>query len=436
MAKFYYIIILIIIFSSCQKKQVLSNIKKNNIEISDIWVIDSLNNQVDKLLLSDVAKDIEIIPLEFNKNHTFKIIDNIVVDNNNIFLNTRASLLRYNKEGKFINQIGSDGEGPTEFSICHGMGIDEEKHLIYVANALGDYNEIKIYTYDDEFIKSIHIAERGKHMYGSTHKETRGYNFFNNKYIFRRLLPTSDNSKDIWQIQMQDINGNILATFYDPAILNYIQNNYAGVLENAKSNQWYSSSPVQNRYQDNINFMFDSNDTIYQYFETKNSLEPRFILHCGKRPSFEEIRKISKESEYFKYTFVTDVLEAKDFLYLVAVKDRFAYLLRVDKKTGAIQTIKEEGEVLITPIMKIRQRKVKEPGFTNDLCGGLPFFPSRQNNKQWIAVFDAPDLLEKIDIEKLKKSDVILPEKRNELVRIIENLNEDDNPVLMIVTLK
>lgn len=111
-------------------------------------------------------------------------------------------------------------------------------------------------------------------------------------------------------------------------------------------------------------------------------------------------------------------------------------MLRVDKKNGAIQVIREEGEVITTPVMKIRHRKVTTPGFTNDLCGGLPFFPYSENNKQWITAFDAPNLLEKIDIEQLKKSDVLLPEKRDQLVRILENLKEDDDPVIMIVTLK
>ncbi|OJV34134.1 MAG: hypothetical protein BGO29_07815 [Bacteroidales bacterium 36-12] len=70
------------------------------------------------------------------------------------------------------------------------------------------------------------------------------------------------------------------------------------------------------------------------------------------------------------------------------------------------------------------------------MCGGLPFYPSFQTEKRWIAQFDAADLLEKVDLNELKSSDYLLPSKRDKLVKIIENLKEDDNPVLMIATLK
>ena len=438
MTKFNFSIFLFIffVFISCQKKQVHNKGEKNEGEIVDIWVVDSLENRVDQLLLSDVAQDIEIIPLQFDKNHSFSFTDNMVAGDNDFFLNTRKMVLHYDKKGKFLNQIGKRGEGPEDISSSNGIGIDDKNHLIYVAHGLGLENEIKTYNYQGEFIKSTRIAERGAHMYGTVHQETRNYTFYNNQHVLRRLLPTSDNSKDIWQIQVQDTSGTILATFYDPVIMNYIDKNHEGKLENAPSNQWFAFSPILNRYLDNINFMFDSNDTIYQYLETKKALKPRYILHCGERPTFKDIRTLNKEPEYFKYTFITDILESKDFLYLVAEKDRFAYLLRVDKKTGATHTIRQEGEIIISPIMKVRHRKITVPGFTNDLCGGLPFFPNSQDNKQWIAAFDAPDLLEKIDIEQLKKSDVLLPEKRDQLVRILENLNEDDDPVIMIVTLK
>lgn len=309
----FFPVIFILTFTACQKKQTDRNILKNKGEIVDIRVIDSLENRVDQLLLSDVAEDIEIIPLQFDKNHSFKFIDNIIAGDNDLFLNTRTRVLHYNKNGKLVNQIGKRGEGPEDILSSSGIGIDDKDQLIYIAHRLGLENEIKTYTYQGEFIKSTPIAKKGAHLYGTMAREKRNYIFYNNQHILKRLLPTSDNSKDIWQIQVQDTSGTILATFYDPVIMNYIDKNYEGKPENAISNQWYSDSPIINRYQDNINFMFNFNDTIYQYLETKKAFKPRYILHCGERPAFEEMRKINKEAEFFKYTFVTDVLESKDF---------------------------------------------------------------------------------------------------------------------------
>lgn len=86
--------------------------------------------------------------------------------------------------------------------------------------------------------------------------------------------------------------------------------------------------------------------------------------------------------------------------------------------------------------MNVRHRKVSNPQFTNDLCGGLPFYPRSQTNNQWIALYEAADLLEQIDTDNLKNSDVLLPKKRDQLVQILQTLKEDDNPIVMIVTLK
>ena len=44
--------------------------------------------------------------------------------------------------------------------------------------------------------------------------------------------------------------------------------------------------------------------------------------------------------------------------------------------------------------------------------------------------------MDMINFDELKQSEVLLPEKRDRLVKILENLKEDDNPVIMVATLK
>lgn len=431
-------VILLFISAGCSQKTSRTAPENLSEEISDIFVTEHLDHPVEELLLSDAAQDIEIIPLEINENTIFRLFFNTVAGEQDIFIKTEEKILRFDKEGKFLNQIGKKGEGPEEILFCGGIGIDDKEKLVYAAAGLGIDNQVKTYTYQGEFVKSVRVAPNGACMNSSMHREDRNFNFFDNKFIFRRMLPLMNPSEDIWQIQVQDTSGAVIATFYDPATAGHekeISENHMNE-HTVLANSWSSSSPVQNRYGENINFMFDSNDTIYQYNPAENRLKPRYTLHCGDRSSFMDIHKFNKDPGYFDYTFVTDVLETKDYLYLTAEKDHFSYLLRVDKKTGEVTTARWKGEIKESPAMKIKQRKVPVPAFTNDLCGGLPFFPHSQNEKQWIEVYDAPDLLEKIDLNQLKNSKVLFPEKRDQLVRILENLKEDDNPVVMIVTLK
>lgn len=74
-------------------------------------------------------------------------------------------------------------------------------------------------------------------------------------------------------------------------------------------------------------------------------------------------------------------------------------------------------------------------GFFNDLCGGLSFYSDYVSEYCWIDRIDIKDL-QKNDIEILKSQTVRFPDKRDKLVEILENMNEDDNPLLLIAFLK
>ena len=128
--------------------------------------------------------------------------------------------------------------------------------------------------------------------------------------------------------------------------------------------------------------------------------------------------------------------EKKEYLFLTAKQDVYSYLLRVNKEDGSVTSICNGGEFKETPFMKVRYVDVETPKFINDLCGGLPFYPFDQNENSWIAKYEATDLLGQIDIDELKVTEVLMPEKKAQLIRILENLKEYDNPVIYDSNLK
>ena len=211
MKKYIYLVVLLLAFISCNKRK-QGNESPPKI-LNEIFVADSLQNETTEFLLSDVASDIEIIPLETTEKSAFKFLTNLQVGANDIFINSRIAVLRFDINGKFLHKIGSMGEGPQDFLICEGIGIDEQTRLVHIAAALSSTNQIRTFTYDGKFVKSTRIAEDGAYMSGSTHGEDRSYAFFNNQHLFRRMLPVWDGSKDIWLIQIQDTAGNVKARF-------------------------------------------------------------------------------------------------------------------------------------------------------------------------------------------------------------------------------
>lgn len=410
----------------------------------NLMIGDSINNRVDELLLSDVADNIEIILLETNKESVFNYIFSLAIGENDIFVNSMNKVQHFNlKNGNYIDRIGSLGNGPTDFYYCAGVGLDDKDKFVYLYSGVNANNEIKCYTYSGSFVESKRIAPPGSWMEeGRAKGEYRGYMMLNNIHVVRRMLPIQDGTRDIWQIRLFDKSIKEVATFVDPANLKYkneINKNQLGTNGFEIYDVlgfWSSDSPVLNQYDDNINILFDSNDTVYCYNEKDNSLRSRFILHCGDRPAFDEIRREEKKISYFQYIFVTNFLETKDRLFLVAEQYDMGYLLCVDKNTGAIQSIKRKGEISELDLSKAYIRKAPPPGLTNDLCGGLPFFPRFHTKNKWIGVYEATDLLEQIDVDNLKNMKVKFPEKRDRLVEILETIKDDDNPVIMIVNLK
>ena len=433
-----YIFIFSIICLSCQHKTETLNNEKLLVEIQ---VENGLKNKVEELKLSDVAADIEIIPLETNNESVIGYIFNMATGNESLIFNEMNRVSRFSRtDGKCINTIGKLGTGPTDVYYCEGVGLDESKQYIHLFTS----PEIKTYDFTGDFVKSVKVAFPGASMSAEANpgRDTRNYLYFNNRHILRRMLPVFDGTKDIWQLAMTDTTGHYFAKYSEPSCVMYQNelNKYNSGGKGFEPEQvgymWGANSPVLNRYYNHVNCLFDSNDTIYRYSEKENALSPRYILRCGERPSFQDMHQLNKPWGYFKYIFVVDVLETKDFLYLVAEKDRSSYLLQVDRKSSSIQAIENKGEIKESKFMNVRHRKVSNPQFTNDLCGGLPFYPRSQTNNQWIALYEAADLLEQIDTDNLKNSDVLLPKKRDQLVQILQTLKEDDNPIVMIVTLK
>ncbi|MDR2497321.1 MAG: 6-bladed beta-propeller [Tannerellaceae bacterium] len=429
----YIPIFILSLFVSCK-------VEKPAVDTFYINLKDSLNNTTDRFLLSSIAENIEIVPLEMNEKYLYRKINNITVETNDIFLNGTGHVLRYNKEGKFLNPIGMQGLGPKEHLYAKGVGVDDTSRIVYVLSGINP--DIKAYTYEGRFVKATRVAPDGI-ISGTDHAARQGtnhnrtYAFINNKHFIRRMLPIWDGSSDNWLIQSLDTSGKKIRSFYDPVN----RGKEKGILSHGADGKnlipayWTESSPAINCYGNNMNILYEGNDTLYKYNADNNVLTRRHILLCGQRPGFTELRQMNKEMEYFRYLMIVEVWETKDYIFFVGEKDRDSYLIRVSKEDGSIKTIKQKGEIKESKIMGIRYRSSDYPNFTNDLSGGLPFIPVYQNKKYWIDIRQPEQLLD-MDLEELKNMEVVLPEKRDKLIKVVENLKEDDDPVLIIITLK
>jgi len=142
-----------------------------------------------------------------------------------------------------------------------------------------------------------------------------------------------------------------------------------------------------------------------------------------------------------RYNFVESVMRGKDLTdqwkqYFVLErilensKNLYITFDFQTKKYPVIYNKKEDILQIMPPIsipLPYRDFVIPPYGFENDLDGGLMFWPLQMiSDKEMMCVFSAEDLL---GLDVLK----IIDEK---LKKLLNNLKEDSNPVVAIVTLK
>jgi len=86
--------------------------------------------------LSDIAERIEYISLEFKPGYPIGRVAQVYFAQDDIFILTMGSgsndFFRFDKNGKFLNVIGSRGRGPGEYLDALYFAVDTAKRQIYM----------------------------------------------------------------------------------------------------------------------------------------------------------------------------------------------------------------------------------------------------------------------------------------------------------------
>ncbi len=435
----YVVIGIIVIASGCngsKTRELESRPISNAIDL-----IKAIESPIEQFLLSDEVESLEIVPLETTKQSVFRKCDNLQITDNEIFINSARTIMRFDRaSGKYLGTIGKRGQGPNEYIWCTGIGVNEQEDKIFLFTS---HNRLISYNLSDgKGVETSIIAETDAHTAGTNSE--RGYTYIAGMHMINRPLPLIDRTEDYWLCRFYDDKGTILSTFYNPFYIGReAEFNAKKILQGGYSlteNVWdyYSApSPIVIEYDSVFSMLFYMNDTIYSCDPHLELMAPRYILNCGKRPDFALAHQMVKEKEFFDYIDVSDIFENGQNFFLQVEKEEKKYLVRFDKETGECSSI-----VIQTPLVSGKlgnntayRRKYDFPSFENDISGGLPFYPKYVVGKSWVAIYGPDELLE-VDLDALKSRQVKDPAKRDQLVRVIENVKDDDNPVLMIVAIR
>lgn len=394
----FTLLIGITIFSSCNNSK---SSKNESIIIKSVvlpYRID-IDNNIDNIKpvpLSIIGSGLEYIPLETSQNCLLKRITQIEFSASYIFISDFYKLLQFDREGKFIRQIGDIGRGPGEYIYVMGFCIDKIGKRVFIkdyANYL-----VKEYDFNGQFIRSFKISFDSSQFLKTD----------SNSFTF--VIPNGSTIKDSEnRIIITDSLGTPKVK-----IKNYNRLfNKPGLIA-SKIPMYY--------YNDTIRILESRVDTLNTFQNAKHMPYAIFNLEKVKMEADIKIPFQNPEKDE-----VTNRIKDKLWIWTISENGKFLFLkfnlgLSDSSKFCIFNKQTEETTFL------------EQHGFKNDLDGGITFWPKYIYNDSILVDYeDAFILLKMINKNQSTGSKETNSKISDKLELLRKGLTETSNPVLIVL---
>ena len=389
------ILILSLIALSCQ---IESTKDKNRIVTFDLKKLPKVTN----IKLSDLGfDDIEYIPLESKEQSMISGTEDLLTGNKFIIgerdyiIQRFTTILEFKTDGRFITRIGTKGRGPNEFTAAHDVKINKTNKDIYLLARW--QKKFFVYSKNGKLIRTFQFAFSPSEF----------------QFIEDKILCYSEN-------HMGDIQNSYTLIDTTGRVIKYFPNKYP-----FKNHDAYGISG------ENLFYRFDNklfkkevySDTIYLY--DNENFTPHMVIQVGEKLITPKART---EFDGFylakNYIIPLNLFEFGDYVYY-----DFIYKYA-------------PNDVLIFSFIGSKRNNFKaifntKQGLTNDLDGGLNILPKTiKDDNTIIGWVDALKLKAHVASDVFKNSTPIYPEKKKELEKLANRLNDTYNPVLVLVRWK
>lgn len=336
-----------------------------------------------EIMLNELASDIRYVPLETTDdclmNNEFYIMQYTGEDI------ITSGIFHFDKNGKFLNKIGSKGQGPEEYLQGLFAFGDWKNKLLYVQN----WTTLTCYGFDGTFVRSVPTPQLNMGAAGL---------FDENHILYSNDIYYADKANPIQLYMVDSQNGKTVSK-------------WRGHLEENKK----------------YGMILTSRDFMYNY---DNSL--------FYKPALENVifKILSPKKRQLVYKFDCSGKDIDVSADEVDPKKRFQFL--------SVYWAKETAQYLFVNygmknISRLGIYDKEKKTFTNvtikdNLAGGYDIHPAwTSDDNHLLMVYYVGGLLQ--DKEK-RYSTGLLPERKKELDELLKNIKEDDNPVVILVTLK
>ena len=395
MKRYILFILLVMLLLSCKKSYRNFSGRAENIsplvnieKVVEVHI--DLNN--DCLPYDSLMPEVNYVKLETTgENLIGEISQLLFVDDKIIVVDVWKSkiIAAYNMKGHYLYRIGSQGQGPQEYSFFTHVSLTSDKKMLVVTD-MGSAS-LKYYTIDGQFVQSV------KCPYWFTTSEFITENLIAGYYSGGNVI--SDENDDYKPLLVvTDLLGNVSSS----AFQSYYRKEYTSTI----------SEPIR-KFENRVLYNNPNTDSIYLL--TSNSVELAYHLNIkGAKPMIinEDITNdLLREHRRNNPFFNGDFIELKD---------------------GAIFHIFESG----FPGYRFAiYSNAKQRSFS---CNGIhynPFFhffdaPKARYGDNTVVVDARPDII------LVHKDELYRLGKKEEIDELYQDLTEDSNPVLFFYELK
>ena len=430
------LLLLIITLLGCS-----SNKKQEPISKSGVPVINLSEDvsTVPSLLLSEAAEKLEIVPLEMTDESVLSDITEMQVTDHNIWIDHGREfyIYRFSRSGKFLNKIGSIGQGPGEYTTYSTFLVDEDKKEVYI---IANTNGVLAYDFEGNFKRKIVDIQMILQLFSSPYDQ---YILNNQKFFatqnFGLYRPIDKDS--LWSFVSLGNDFQKKKYFKNPAHVGKEEQIIANRANMDRMvNYWMEYLTSVDIYNGQLTLKYPDTDTIYCYDDATNQLLPQYAIFTDEeKGDYEATHLWFKDRKAFDYFSIFSYYPTKDFVYLIGSKGEEVYTYCYNKKDGSVRLQKRQSAITERDVpwfsFPLRQMK-RDFVLDNDLGGGDFTVDSRSSGKYWIDILEPSSDENWIDIDQIKSSTVIDESKKKELIQVLESATEDSNPILMIATLK
>lgn len=347
----------------------------------DIDLSKTINENPTVVKLSEIAADILYIPLETKDEFVCGDSYDIRYVNNEIIVGTNRKFYHLDMAGNYLNTIGTRGEGPEEYNVGLLYFLDPYKKYLYVQ----DFHELTCYTFDGKFVKKVKTPNLNM---GEAERFGENYIIYSNDTYFA-------NKNEPNQLFIIDELGKVTKK-----IKGYIE-------EGKRYGTILSSRDIVYTFNGFVNFKPALENVIYRI---DDSMKKKIVykFKCGLKDidiSKNEIDVRNRNRSISIY----QVHETQKYLFLLYGLEKRICCGMYDKQKKTFKNVR----------------------IVDDLSGGIDFVPAGRCYGGFLQMAYFPSVFK----ERKSYGSSSLSHRRKEFEHIL-SLDDEDNPVLVVVRLK